>query len=282
MSVKTMIFIDGGWLYHSRQALFETLGEESGFEIDYKRIPDIIAHCMADTLDTEVEMVRTNYFGTIPINKPGYNPAKQRAFYEFLSLQCAYDIDIQEIDFRREPHARPDDKWVNVALASSMLYYASIPGSYDVATLVGGDADYLPLLKRVRWMGKRVQIVGMNNLDGKFLTSSILLTTPGIQDMPPIFLDEHSQDIRLVREEQTRACKTCGTVEKTTWAGPDFFCANCRNEHRRQVRICDTCGCEEETTWDKPFFYCSSCRAKHRESSAGGSYASQDQEEDQE
>lgn len=268
MSVKTMIFVDGSWLYHSRQALFESLGEESGFEIDYKRIPDIIAHAIADVLDAEVDVVRTNYFGTIPVNKQGYNPAKQKAFYEFLALQCAYDTEILEIDFRREPHARPDDKWVNVALASSMLYFAAVPGAFDVATIVGGDADYIPLLKRVRAMGKRVQIVGMNNLDNKFLTSAMLLTTPGIQDMPPIFLDEHAQEIRLVREEQRRACKNCGREEVTTWAGPDFFCSNCRNEHRKQVRVCDTCGREEETTWDKPFFYCSECRIKHRESEA--------------
>ena len=103
MSVKTMIFVDGSWLYHSRQALFESLGEESGFEIDYKRIPDIIAHSIADVLDAEVDVVRTNYFGTIPVNKQGYNPAKQKAFYEFLALQCAYDTEILEIDFRREP-----------------------------------------------------------------------------------------------------------------------------------------------------------------------------------
>jgi RNA polymerase subunit RPABC4/transcription elongation factor Spt4 len=145
-----------------------------------------------------------------------------------------------------------------------------VPGAYDVATLVGGDADYIPMLKRVRAMGKRVQIVGMSNLDGKFLTSAMLLTTPGIQDMPPIFLDEHAQKIRLVREEQRRACKNCGREETTTWAGPDFFCSTCRNEHRKQVRVCDTCGREEETTWDKPFFYCSECRNKHREGDTAG------------
>jgi RNA polymerase subunit RPABC4/transcription elongation factor Spt4 len=264
MAVKTMIVVDGSWLYHSRQALFESLGEERGFEIDYKRIPDIIAHEMADLLDAEVDVVRTNYFGTIPVNKQGYNPAKQKAFYEFLALQCAYDTEILEIDFRREPHARPDDKWVNVALASSMLYFAAVPGAYDVAIIVGGDADYIPLLKRVRAMGKRVQIVGMNNIEGKFLTSAMLLTSAGIQDMPPIFLDEHAQQVRLVREEQRRACKNCGREEVTTWAGPDFFCSNCRSEHRKQVRVCDTCGREEETTWDKDYFYCSQCRKEFR------------------
>ncbi len=264
MSVKAMIFVDGSWLYHGRQVLFESLGEESGFEIDYKKIPDIIAHYMAEMMDSEVDVVRTNYFGTIPVNKQGYNPAKQRAFYEFLTMQCAYDTEILEIDFRREPHARPDDKWVNVALAAAMTYYATIPGAFDVAVLVGGDADYIPLLKRVRGLGKRVQIVCMNNFNDKHLTSVTMLTTAGIQDLPPLFLDERSDEIRLARSEKKRACKNCGREEETTWAGPDFFCSVCRNEHRKQTRACDTCGKEEETTWDKPYFYCSDCRNKHR------------------
>ena len=51
MSVKTMIFVDGSWLYHSRQALFDRWEKKSGFEIDYKRIPNIIAHEIADVLD---------------------------------------------------------------------------------------------------------------------------------------------------------------------------------------------------------------------------------------
>lgn len=265
MSVKTMIFVDGAWLYHGRQALFEALNEQEGFEIDYKRIPELIAHDIAEWLGTDVDIVRTCYFGTVPANRPGYNPAKQRAFYDFLSMQCAYDTEIVENDPRRDPQPRTEDKSVHVALASAMMQYAAIPGAFDVAALVGGDADYIPLLRRVRNFGKRVQLVAINNVGGRFTTSAALLTTPGIQDLPPILLDEHAKDIRLVREEQRRPCKNCGKEEATTWAGPDFFCSECRGTHRKQLRACDTCGREEETAWDKPYFYCSECRREHRQ-----------------
>lgn len=271
MQLKAMIFIDGSWLYRGRQILFDTLNEEQGFEIDYVGIPNLIARLISEQLDADVDVVRTCYFGTIPMNKTGYNPSKQRTFYDFLALQCGYDTEILEIDFRREPATRPEDKWVNVALASSMIQYASMPGVFDLAVIVAGDADYIPLLRRVRQMGKRVQLVAINNLGGKIVTSAMLLTTPNVMDLPPIFLDEHAKEVRLVREEQTRVCKQCGKEEVTTWAGPDFFCSDCRNSRHKVLRKCDNCGREEETIWDKPYFYCSQCRREH--ALRGGSFA---------
>lgn len=260
-----MIFIDGSWLYHSRQALFDALGENNGFEIDYNRIPDIITQSIAESLGENVDLIRTNYYGTIPVNKANFNPAKQMAFYDFLAMQCGYDTEIIPIDFRKDPESKPDDKWVNVALASAMMHYAMIPCTCDIVALVAGHADYIPLLKRVRAVGKRVFLVAMNAVNGKpCLTSPSLLTEPGLLDFPPLFLDQHSEDIRLVRAEQLRACKTCGREERTTWAGPDFFCSNCRATHNKIVRKCDVCGSEEETSWDKPGFICSECRRKQK------------------
>lgn len=265
MSLKVMIFVDGTWLYHSRQILFDVLGED-GFEIDYKRIPEIIAEDLGHWHNDHVDVVRTCYFGSLPVNKPGCNPSKQRAFYDFLALQCGYDTDIVDVDYRCEPGARPDERWVGISLASSMVRYAALPGVFDVATLVAGDSEYIPLLRHVRAMGKRTQLVAINNTEERNATSPLLQTAPGVLDFPPLFLDERAQDLRLVREEQTRACRICGQQESTTWAGPDFFCSNCRSEHRKQIRTCDACGREEETAWDKPFFYCSQCRKEYRDS----------------
>ncbi|MGN1358884.1 MAG: NYN domain-containing protein [Kiritimatiellia bacterium] len=265
MSAKAMIFIDGSWLYHSRQALFDALGANNGFEIDYNRIPDIITQAIAESLGENVDLIRTNYFGTIPVNKVGFNPAKQMAFYDFLAIQCGYDTEIVPIDFRKDPDAKPDDKWVNVALAAAMMQYAMIPAAVDIVVLVGGHSDYIPLLRRVRAAGKRVFLVAMNSTSPRnTLTSPALLTEPGLLDFPPLFLDQHSEDIRLVRAEQIRVCKTCGREEKTTWAGPEFFCSVCRANHNKTVRKCDVCGTEEETTWDKPGFICSTCRRKQK------------------
>lgn len=272
MAIRAMVFIDGCWLYKGRQALFEKLGEK-GFEVDYKRIPDIIAQTLAEISGQEVDVVRTCYFGTIPANKFGYNPAKQKIFYDFLGDQCGYEMDIMEIDFRKEPNAQPDSKWVNSNLASAMTYYATIPGAYDVAVLVAGDSDYVPVLRRIRQLGKRVQLVAMNALRGHTISSRTLVSAPGCFDFPHVYMDEHAAEFRLQRETQTRVCMSCGKEEATTWAGDEFYCTECRAKRARRVRKCDNCGKEEETTWDKDFFYCSECRAKYRASGSGASSA---------
>ena len=41
MSEKAIVFIDGGWLYKYRTALFTKLGENN-FEIDYAKLPRIL------------------------------------------------------------------------------------------------------------------------------------------------------------------------------------------------------------------------------------------------
>ncbi len=267
MAIRAMIFIDGAWLYKSRQALFDKLGEK-GFEIDYKRIPDIIAQSLAEISGQEVDIVRTCYYGTIPANKIGYNPVKQKVFYDFLGDQCGYEMDIAEIDFIKEPSVSPETKWVNTNLASEMTYYATIPGAYDVAILVAGDADYIPVLRRIRKLGKRVQLVAMNAVMGRSISSKMLTTAQGCFDFPHVFMDEHAKEFRLQREMQTRICMACGKEEATTWAGDEFFCSECRIKRMHKVRKCDNCGKEEETTWNKDFFYCAECRAHHRDGAA--------------
>ena len=53
-----------------------------------------------------------------------------------------------------------------------------------------------------------------------------------MSDFPPLYIDDHAEDVRLVRESVTRVCKQCGREEVTTWAGPEFFCSDCRGKYR--------------------------------------------------
>jgi hypothetical protein len=139
-----------------------------------------------------------------------------------------------------------------------------------VAVLVAGDVDYVPVLRRIRRLGKRVQLVAMNPIRGHVISCKTLLSAPGCFDFPHIFMDEHAKEFRLQRDMQKRCCMNCGVEEETTWAGEEFYCAECRAKRARKTRTCDSCGKEEETTWDKDFFYCSECRANYRCANAEG------------
>lgn len=227
MSQKAMVFIDGEWLYRSRVALFTKLGEEN-FEIDYAKLPRIFCEDVANRLDEDVSLVRTNYFGTIPSARSGFNTSKQYAFYDFLERSCGYETEIHEVD------VGTDENWIKMSLASSLLYYAAQPGAFDIALLVGDDPDYAPVLRRVRLFGKRVQIVGAHDADGKEPPAAATLANRSrVADFPLLWIDDHASEVRLVRERVTRTCRQCGREEETTWAGPEFFCSACRGRHRK-------------------------------------------------
>jgi uncharacterized LabA/DUF88 family protein len=229
MSVKAMVFIDGGWLYRSRSALFERLDSPNGFEIDYAKLPRMICETAADYLDEDVSLVRTLYFGTIPSFRSGFNTSKQNAFYDFLERTCGYETHIHEVDVgQSEPRA--DEIWVKMSLASAMMYYAAQSGAYDMAVLVSDDADYAPVLRGVRRFGKRIQIAGLRAFEETRPVT--LFQKSRVRDFPPLYIDDRASDIRLVRERLKRVCKQCGNEEETTWAGPDFFCLDCRGTHR--------------------------------------------------
>ena len=227
MSQKAMVFIDGAWLYKSRVALFAKLGEES-FEIDYAKIPKIICEDVANVLDEDISLVRTNYFGTIPSARSGFNTAKQDAFYDFLEQSCGYETEIHEVD------VGTDENWIKMSLASSLMFYAAQPGAFDIALLIGDDPDYAPVLRRARLLGKRVQVVGAHDAEGRLPPMAATLARRArVSDFPLLWLDDHAADVRLVRERVVRTCRQCGREEETTWAGPEFFCSACRGRHHR-------------------------------------------------
>ena len=222
MSEKAIVFIDGGWLYKCRTALFTKLGEEN-FEIDYAKLPRLLCEEVANVLDEDVSLVRTLYFGTIPSARSGFNTSKQYSFYDFLERNCGYDTDIHEVDVGNDDVRA--STWVDVSIATNLVYYSALPGVMDIAVVVGENPDLAPALRRCRSLGKRVQLVSVRNGDYPFEMTRV-------SDFSPIYLDDHAADMKLVRERIKRVCKQCGREEETTWAGTDFFCSQCRGRHR--------------------------------------------------
>ncbi len=225
MSEKVMVFVDGGWLYRNRTSMFSKLGEEN-FEIAYAKIPKIFCEDVANRLDEDLSLVRTNYFGTIPTARSGFNVSKQQAFYDFLEQDCGYETEIREVD------VGTNENWIKMSLAASLLYYAALPGAFDIALVFGDDPDYAPALRRARLLGKRVQVVSAHLAEGKTpLPANSLAGRSRVMDFPLLWLDDHAAELRLVRETVRRTCRQCGREEETTWAGPDFFCQDCRGRH---------------------------------------------------
>jgi len=234
MALKTMIFIDGSWLFHNKGEIMAAFNDPE-FKINYQSIPEVIARHLEGHTNMAVDVARTCFFGSIPVNKPNFDPTAQQAFYDYLQKDCRFEVEIFEIDFKNQPNYSPQEKCVDIGVATSMMYYAAMPGAMDVAALVAGDYDYMPLLRRVRMMGKRTLLVALRKLGNVYPTSQRLLYSTDLFDFPPLFLEEHLDEIRLVKEKRIRQCDTCGTEELTDWSGRFFYCQTCRARHREET-----------------------------------------------
>ena len=267
MSVKAMIFIDGSWLFHNLSHLRDIFNDPN-YVINYKSLPQIIAQHLSKEVGENIDIVRTNFFGAIPINKPGFDPAPQQNFFTFLEKDCHYAMEIHDIDFKHHNDIQPQEKCVDVALATSMMMYACIANSFDIAVLVAGDLDYKPLLMRTRLMGKRTMLVAMRSFPDYAPSNEKLLNDFSLFDYDVMYLDDYLEELRLVREKKLRTCDSCGEKMFTYWEGKQFYCPNCLRDfgdkERPSIRTCRACGREVETTWKGDVFYCNNCRDKYR------------------
>ncbi len=244
---KVMVFIDGTWLYSN----LRSLGED--FQIDYGKLPKAVGKKIARHLgDNNVDIVRTFMFGS---NATNYLDAdkdmvkRRRVFYDVLREEYGYEVEVYLVDYRGRRLKRkdrhpdddfsPEEKCVDIALASSMLYFAALPLAYDIAIVIGGDRDYVPVLQKVRLLGKRVALASIHGacsyelMEGKNLK--------GVRDFDVIWLHDILDDIRLIAEIRSLRCMS----PFHTGANPvmtdefirknrPFYCKDCREKIRNE------------------------------------------------
>ena len=228
--VKAMLFIDGSWLYHVRPYLLNLDGRQD-FELDYKALPSLIRGYLSTQLEMPVDLVRTYYFGTIAINKPGHDNVREKQFYDMLYKRCNYHTEIFEYDFKNRETGRREN-CLEVGLSSTALVHAFQPGAYDVACILAGDLDYQPLIKHLRLLGKRILLVAAKGSAGFYPVHPKFTEDPNMFDFPILFLDEHLDKLHLQRTEQMRTCDSCGKEELSVFTSDWFYCKTCRDEYR--------------------------------------------------
>ena len=89
----------------------------------------------------------------------------------------------------------PVEKYVDVALASTMVSRAKDDNSYDVAVIVTGDCDYIPAIKIVRNLGKRVAIASIKTSCSQYYTDPE--KGKELMDYEKIWLDDHLNELYL-------------------------------------------------------------------------------------
>jgi uncharacterized LabA/DUF88 family protein len=157
-SEKLMIFIDGQNFFYGCNSY------EKGFTWDYFKLIAVLSN-----LAPNRRLVQVFYYASIaPVDPDRPNDSvryrKQQMFYNVLRQRCKTEIKETKVQSVECPNCkitfkRPKEKGVDVALAADLLLYG-MTGDYDVAILVSGDSDYIPVLKKLaeRKPGMKVEI----------------------------------------------------------------------------------------------------------------------------
>jgi uncharacterized LabA/DUF88 family protein len=257
---RAMIFIDGTWLYKNRRRLEGEYGEK--FVIDYGKIRPLIKNLLQQYLEgAEVDIVRVYLFGSYPVNVAPEDQELAKRQYEFYmdrKKKDQFEVELFEIDFRGMPirkrpaetveleepeqektefekkeeraYEKPKEKCVDIALATSMLFYAAIPYAYDIAIPVIGDIDYMPVLQHVRRLGKRVFLVSIRGSCPKVFWDPE--DPKGIRDFPIIYLNDYLDQLQL--KEERRQCIYCKKWFPTTYKGDKPICPECMEKLKKR------------------------------------------------
>ncbi len=254
--VKMMIFIDGTWLYKNLLPLGQKYGQPE-YRIDYGKLPRVLAEVVAAGMGVsteDVEVVRTHLFASAPANYDMEDDdlvRKQREFFAMLRQEFHYETEIYDINFHggRVRHVPEDDadnnpaqeKCVDVALASAMLYYAALPHAYDIATAVIGDRDYIPALQAVRRLGKRTAIATI--VDSCAREYRDPADWSRVRDFDLILLDDILKKLELRYEQKLLRCESnLHEGPPLVWTryrprkGQPFYCEACMKKHAEQRR----------------------------------------------
>ena len=249
---KVMVFIDGTWLYRNTFKLAESAGKPE-YRIHFGKLPTVLAGLIGDRAGgVPVDIVRTHLVSSYPAHHDALDDEaveRQLDFYDFLREEYRYDVQLFRVNYMgrrvRRSDRDPDDtfepreKCVDIALATTMLYYAALGTVYDVAIAVVGDGDYRPVFQYLRLLGKRVAIASVQGSCAAEFSDP--LDEARVKDYDVIWLNDLVDEIELTYEPHLRRCESPAhegdRMVTTTYyprKGQKFYCDTCRSEFSRQ------------------------------------------------
>jgi uncharacterized LabA/DUF88 family protein len=259
MDLKARIFIDGSWLYHCSKNI-NRINKFEYYKINYNKLILLIKLYLNILSDNDIDVIKTHYFGAIPINLPGKDPSDQRKFYWTLKNKCKIDTEIYEINFRNNPNAKPNEKCVDAAIITSMMYHSFSNESYDIGILLTGDLDFYPLIHKLQLCGKKILLVAIDKIADIHPTSNILIDRYDFYDFPPLFLNDFYTDISLNKKKYKRRCNHCGSKSDKYFRESLYVCEFCKDHgYKTTSKLCKYCGTNPVLEWMVDCKFCNDC-----------------------
>ncbi|MBE7022636.1 MAG: NYN domain-containing protein [Ruminococcaceae bacterium] len=168
--MKSMAFIDYQNFEISKAEYLKSIREER-FNVNFS----VLAKNLNDRIDIKPTLMKTYLFAykpcddllKLPAQKNYYNwvsSLKNKAYFEVIEgtqeirpASKDVDIDINDISTYKTK-----EKGTDINLAVQMLSKA-YQNAYDVAILVSGDTDYIPVIRELHHIGKIVVLASLPN-----------------------------------------------------------------------------------------------------------------------
>ena len=168
---RIMIFIDGQYL---RKGLKKFVGTD---KINYDNFTDELL-TFTDYPELFPELIRVYYYDAIPRKEDAESMKYEEQINYLREILSNADYEIKLGRMKKLQDGTFRQKGVDVQIAIDMLTKAYL-NHYDIAILVGGDDDFLDVVKAVKDTGKRVIGAFFNEsvsetLAGNFDTVAVL------------------------------------------------------------------------------------------------------------
>lgn len=233
--IRAMVFVHGTWLHAHTPRLGRLYGKPD-FQIDFRRLPGLLTEelCRREELGP-IDVVRSYYFGSYAENydmRDHHAVQRRHAFFNELRAEGRFQVEAFGVDYqgrrlRRQDRPAGDDytpaeRCVDVALSVGVMRYAMTPSALDLALLVIGDADFVPLLQEIRRLGKRAAVVSIDGACADVLAH--VGDALGVRDFDVLWLNDLLNQIekwraRPLRHEAEREPTDGGAAAGTVLRG---------------------------------------------------------------
>jgi uncharacterized LabA/DUF88 family protein len=154
---RVFVAVDVNNLWHSCQQIY---GRD--YRVSYPDLKDLIMSLEYDKVPREVTL--TAYVIEIPSRDGKAKGARNERFIEYLR-GLGFKIKKRRMQFDKstgKPYATDWD--VGIALDAMTL-----KSTYDTFTLVSGDGDYAILIGKLKWLGKRAEVITFEQTTSRLL-----------------------------------------------------------------------------------------------------------------
>jgi cold shock CspA family protein len=165
--LKAMLFVDADWLCASTLEL-----GKPDLQIDHRRLGAVLADEIGRRHHLgPIDLVRSHYFASRLHDRDAPDPSlvqRRRAFLGGLQAEPHLELEVIDLAYgdRAGGHeggrATAEVAALHVALTVAAMRHALTPGLLDLAIFVLGDRSFVPLLRELRRLGRRVVLVSID------------------------------------------------------------------------------------------------------------------------